>query len=189
MEELVLMAAAALGISPVTLIMMIPLIVGLSNVITRLIPDDATGILKVVRILTKIIGIYAANRVTSGISVNDVAKTFADGVKGADSAKDRLADLGIKDVNSVLNGTEIVRNPFPTRDPVTGKFVRNVDGNVTHRVALVFFGIGALLMLSACATTKTWLANPCKYAVKAQRVIDVAQQVVNQCPTYWANPQ
>lgn len=179
MEDFVLAVAALLGISPVTLIVALPAIVAVANVVTRMIPDDATGVLKLVRLATKFIGLYAANRVTSGVTVNDVAKTFADGVQSAQQVKDKLDAMGIKDVNSVLN----------RRDPVTGQFMKNTDGNVQQKVALVFFGIGALLMLSACETTKTWLANPCKYADKAQRVIDVAQQVVNQCPTYWANPQ
>jgi hypothetical protein len=37
------------------------------------IPDDATGILGVVRKLAKILGLYVANRVTRGVDANEIA--------------------------------------------------------------------------------------------------------------------
>ena len=178
MEEIVLLIAAWLGISPVTLIVMLPASVAVANVVTRVIPDDATGVLRLVRLATKFIGLYAANRVTSGVTVNDVAKTFADGVRSAQAAKDKLDALGVKQANEVLNQRGL-------RD-ASGRFVSRTDGSVSHKVGLTLGLLGLIIFLAGCTTTKDWLANPCKYADKAQRVIDVAQQVVNQCPSHWA---
>lgn len=55
----------------------IALILGLSmvcNFLYRLIPDDSTGFLGIVKPILRVIGLYASNRISSGITVNDVVK-------------------------------------------------------------------------------------------------------------------
>lgn len=51
----------------------------LSQLVAKLIPDDATGILGLVRKIAKVLGAYASNRVKAGVSVNDLSKTILDG--------------------------------------------------------------------------------------------------------------
>lgn len=52
--------------------------VAVANVVGRVIPDDAKGILGVVRKVAKVVGLYASNRVKSGKSVNTVVREIVD---------------------------------------------------------------------------------------------------------------
>lgn len=61
------------GIKPATLVLYIFVIVKLADMGARLIPNDATGFLGVVRKLCAIIGGYVSSRVTGGTTVNEVA--------------------------------------------------------------------------------------------------------------------
>lgn len=76
MEQLILSAAAALGLGPDALLFLTLLVVLSARAIGNWIPDDATGLLGLLRKMAKLIGFYVGNRVTSGVSVNDVARTF-----------------------------------------------------------------------------------------------------------------
>jgi hypothetical protein len=66
--------AAHLGIAPSTLVFWIVVINVASRAISRRIPDDAVGFWGGVRQLTAILGAEVASRVTSGVTVKDVAK-------------------------------------------------------------------------------------------------------------------
>jgi hypothetical protein len=62
---------AVFGLQPSTLLLFI--MISAANVGARLIPNDATGALGVLRQICSIIGLYVSSRVSSGVSVNDVA--------------------------------------------------------------------------------------------------------------------
>lgn len=64
---------AVFGLQPSTLLLFIMIITSAANVGARLIPNDATGALGVLRQICSIIGLYVSSRVSSGVSVNDVA--------------------------------------------------------------------------------------------------------------------
>lgn len=66
--------AKLLGIPQGTLLLLIFVAVIVSRAITRAIPDDATGMLAVIRNLTAIIAVEVSPRITSGVTVKDVAK-------------------------------------------------------------------------------------------------------------------
>jgi hypothetical protein len=65
---------ALFGIQPSTLLLFIMIIGGAANAGARLIPQDAVGFLGSVRKVCAVIGIYIPSRVTSGVSVTDVAQ-------------------------------------------------------------------------------------------------------------------
>lgn len=69
--------AGALGVDPPTFLLILGVVVAVSNLIGRVIPDDATGVLGLVRKVAKVLGLYLSNRVTGGVSVNDTARTVA----------------------------------------------------------------------------------------------------------------
>ena len=56
---------------------LLPVVVLVSQLIGKAIPDDATGFLGLVRKLAKILGLYVNNRITKDVTVVDPAKSFA----------------------------------------------------------------------------------------------------------------
>jgi hypothetical protein len=98
MDSVVNYVAGALGISPVTLVLLLGTVVAVCNLVGKLIPDDATGTLGLVRKVCKVLGLYISSRITSGVTVNDTARVVA-GV----SPKSSLGSSG-----SVLRSPELV---------------------------------------------------------------------------------
>ena len=80
-EDLIPNLAGLLGIEPATALLIVGILVSLCNLAGRLIPDEATGWLGTVRKVCKFVGLYASNRVTKGVSVNDVAAEVARNLK------------------------------------------------------------------------------------------------------------
>ena len=60
--------ASSFGVSPATIAMAIPLIILISNAITRAIPDTATGALGVLRTVTKFIGLHVKDNAGPAVS-------------------------------------------------------------------------------------------------------------------------
>jgi hypothetical protein len=96
------MIASVTGLSPATLLLIVGVVISVSNVVTKLIPDDATGGMAILRKITALAGLYVASRVTSGVTANDIARgvllqTSVDPVKKAEfieaSAEDALAQI------------------------------------------------------------------------------------------------
>ncbi len=69
--------AKLIGVQPSTLVLLIMIVTTAANVGARLIPNDATGTLGVVRKVCALIGVYVSSRVTSGLTVNDVTAAAA----------------------------------------------------------------------------------------------------------------
>lgn len=63
-----------LGFDGVGIIALYAFLALTSRVVARVIPDDKTGFLGLVRKVTRVIGIDVSNRITSGVSINDVSK-------------------------------------------------------------------------------------------------------------------
>lgn len=112
-EQYIPHLAQWLGIEPATALLFVGIIVMVANLTGRLIPDDATGILGVVRKLCKIIGLYASNRIASGLTVNEVARTTVPIIEQVGDQLDK--------VESVVNVVKAFPG-LPDRDPTTGKF-------------------------------------------------------------------
>lgn len=77
MDSIVNSVAGMLGISPVTLILLLGVVVAVCNLVGKLIPDDATGTLGLIRKVCKVLGLYVSTHITSGVTVNDTARVVA----------------------------------------------------------------------------------------------------------------
>lgn len=62
------------GLHGTSLIATLVLLSMVSQLIARLIPEDSTGWKRVARQIAKVIGLYASNRITAGITATDVVK-------------------------------------------------------------------------------------------------------------------
>lgn len=80
-EAMIPNVAAMLGIDPATALLILGVVVSVCNLLGRLIPDEATGWLGLVRKVCKFVGLYASNRVTKDATVNDVAAQVARSLK------------------------------------------------------------------------------------------------------------
>lgn len=77
MEQILQMIASQLGVDPATLPLLIGLIVLISNMISKLIPESTTGVLGVVRKIASILGVALSNRITPNLSSKDISKALA----------------------------------------------------------------------------------------------------------------
>jgi hypothetical protein len=73
-SDFIPMIAAHLNLAPATLVFLIFCINQFAKIGGRLIPNDATGVWAIARKLCGIIGADPSSRVTSGVSVQDVAQ-------------------------------------------------------------------------------------------------------------------
>src|SRR5690606_674889 len=110
-EDYIPNLAAWLGVDPSTALLLVGLIIAIANLGGRLIPDDKTGFVGFVRDACKLIGLYASNRIASGLTVNKIAETTAPIVQELDERIEQ-ADTAVKKAFPGL----------PDRDPNTGKF-------------------------------------------------------------------
>lgn len=150
-EHLIPNLAAFFNVDPATILLIVTIFVALCNLAGRIIPDDATGVLGTVRKVCKLIGLYASNRVTKGVSVNSVANVLLDS---------KVTERG--------EGGKFVAT----------KTVEEAASNLkSHWLA----GIGALaiamLMLGGCTTAQMSRVNSiansvCQSAPAAQAVLD-----------------
>lgn len=109
--------AAMLGVEPATVLLFVGLTVALANLAGRLIPDDATGWLAGVRKVCKFIGLYASNRIASGLTVNEIAKTTLPIIEEIGETQEQM-ESKLGDVVKAFPGF----TGGPDRDPATGKF-------------------------------------------------------------------
>lgn len=77
MDQILNGIASELGLSATTVVLLMFIVSKGADLVGRLIPDDATGWKGFVRKAAKVVGVYVGNRVTQGVSTNDVAKTLA----------------------------------------------------------------------------------------------------------------
>lgn len=117
--------AQMLGIEPATALLLVGLIVMLSNLFGRLIPDDKTGVLGGLRKVFKFVGFYASNRIASGLTVNEIAKTTVPIIEHVGDVQEQMESklAGFGEVVQAFPGV----GKGPARDPVTGKFLKKED--------------------------------------------------------------
>lgn len=80
MEQLILLIPKYLGIDPEAFTLWLLLIVTVANVLSKAIPESATGFLGGVRKVSSIIGIEMSNRITPNVSSKDIGKAIAAGI-------------------------------------------------------------------------------------------------------------
>lgn len=94
LEQLIPPIAQWLGIEPATLLLLLGMLVSAANITSRLIPDDTPGWLGIVRKVAKVIGLYVSPRITSGVSLADVAKASV-GVPAKPAVVESMQDAGV----------------------------------------------------------------------------------------------
>lgn len=102
-----------LGMQESDLVLMIGLLVAVSNIISRLIPDDSTGWLGHVRKVTKYIGLHVQNRVTKGVKTSDVVKAVV-GAPVEGQMEARIRELAAEPEALIPEVVEspVVKSPF-----------------------------------------------------------------------------
>lgn len=117
-EKYIPHVAQWLGVEPSTVLLIIGVTVALSNLAGRLIPDDKVGVLGVIRTVAKFVGLYASNRISSGLTVNAVARSTAPVVETINEQLEQVEErLDSLKVTKAFPG-------LPERDPATGKFLK-----------------------------------------------------------------
>lgn len=90
MEWILDFLARAIGVEPATVVLFMGLLYAATQFVVKIIPDDSTGWRAVVRKIAAVVAVYTPNRVTSGVTISDVARgAIAQGVKpvGKDDMK------------------------------------------------------------------------------------------------------
>jgi hypothetical protein len=87
-----------LGIEGSSVLLTLIFVSMISNFLYRLIPDDAVGWKGAIKPILKVVGMYASNRITAGISVNDVARDVQQRVDDrieevVDNVEDTVRDI------------------------------------------------------------------------------------------------
>jgi hypothetical protein len=70
--------ANLLGVQPSTMLLLLFLLTTAANVVSRLIPDTATGGLLLLKQICSIVGAHVSNRIAPGVTQADVAKAALD---------------------------------------------------------------------------------------------------------------
>lgn len=124
-EAYIPQVAQMLGIEPATALLLVGIIIAVSNLAGRLIPDDKTGVLGMIRTICKFIGLYASNRVASGLTVNEIAKTTVPIIEHVGDVQEQMESklAGFGEVVQAFPGV----GKGPARDPVTGKFLKKEE--------------------------------------------------------------
>lgn len=90
MEQILLILPSLLGLDPGTFALLVGIIVLVSNVTSKVIPESATGTLGVLRKVAAVLGAAASNRITPNVSSKDISKAIAAGIP--DSTVRQAAD-------------------------------------------------------------------------------------------------
>lgn len=107
-DQLIPDVAGYLHMQPSSVLFFLGVIITGANALGRLIPNDATGFRGYVRAVCRFIGIVVANRVTSGVTMNDVAmkiigNSLPESVNTAITNAASAPGALIPDVNAVAN--------------------------------------------------------------------------------------
>lgn len=134
-EDLIPPVAQALGIDPATALLIFGVLVAGANLVARIIPDDKTGPLGIIRKISKVIGLYASNKVTSGVTVNQVARTALPQLEHIEERLDHAMEImppaiTVEEIAEALKPSKAFPNfQPPERDPLTGKFKKKESPN------------------------------------------------------------
>lgn len=106
--------ANGVGVSPSSFLAYLGVIILVARLVSRLIPDDATGPLSIVRKVAAFISVDVSNRLTKGVSQTDVTKKLV-GLAVEKKVEDVITDAASKAealIPEVVQDSSIVP-PFP----------------------------------------------------------------------------
>lgn len=114
--DLIPWLATHLGITPSSLVFYIGLVVMLSKLAARLIPDDSTGWLGIAHKIAKFIAVDVSNRITAGVSQVDLAKAALESTvrQEVEEVIPRVAEQILPEPIEDL-GTEALRRAFESQ--------------------------------------------------------------------------
>lgn len=125
MEDLANAIYNLLGLKGTSLLTFLIVLSMVCQLVTRLIPDDATGWKKYVRMVTAAVGLYASSRVTSGITVADAAREI---VKAPlDEVTDTAQEVAERVDERIEDVTDEIREVVPAFPGLKRR--RDEDGN------------------------------------------------------------
>lgn len=175
--------AMLLGVSPVRVAMYLPLIILVSNWLSRLIPDTATGWKGVARSILKVVGLYASSRVAPGLTVSDISKMVIqpplDGKmigKITEHAIDQTMAEAVPDQPVIRN------NPFKRRPD--GRAIPTEDGFVRKDLLAILMICMIVPFLAGCTTfaARPTISYVCKNRETIRAYVDALADKLNICP-------
>jgi hypothetical protein len=159
MDYFINQIAAWAGINPMLIPFILAFVVAAANLIGRLIPDDATGFLGVIRKIAKVVGLYLSNRISSGVSVNAVTRASAE----------------------TLDLVDQIPEPAPLLPPVTqaerdarGRFVGAKVNS--HWIGSLLIGLLLASMLAGCVTDSQISTSVCSHRIAVRFAANQAMQ-------------
>jgi hypothetical protein len=166
--------AGQFGVQPTTLFIILSIIVTGSNMLSRIIPDDAVGFLATVRKVATVIGLYVPNRVSAGVTVMDAAKIVVSGM-----AKDPVMNQIAEEAEAATARSFFPPQQVePEQDGSSGETLRS-----HWMIAVVIF---VAVMLSGCMTIPSTAAGAtqavCAHREAIIKTAEAAIRVVQACP-------
>ncbi len=119
--------AAFLGVDPATALFFVTVLVVTANLVSKFIPDDKTGVLGLIRKITTFIGIAASNRISAGLTVNEIAKTTVPIIEQIGEVQEQMESKLENAAAEVVEAFPGVGGGTQKRDPSTGKFRKGHD--------------------------------------------------------------
>lgn len=141
------------GLSSAHVLVLLVVLSLVCNVLGRLIPDDATGFLGVLRRIAKVLGLYVSNRIgADGVSVNSVTKAVVES-----ALPDRVAEIE----------SRAILKPFPDANVVlTGRDSKGQFAKLESPWFVTAFVILLMLpLLGGCATASLTQVRPALQAL------------------------
>lgn len=118
--DIITLLSHMLGINTGALVGYLALLVTIANLLGRTIPDSATGWLGTVRKVAKVIGFYVGNRITPGVSANEIAAGVVGlhGIGVIQAAATTVAPDGSSPADGTLVPNQYRTDPGKTADSV-----------------------------------------------------------------------
>lgn len=151
LNEIAAMFSNLFGVEVAHVITLLLLFSLVARIAGKLIPDDATGVLGVIRMIATVVGLGFSNRISSGVSESDVVKVVAE-------SKDRVRGEDGKFTDATVKEVAKLKSP-----------------------AMVgIMALAAALLLGACTPTQRYIgteitAQLCNNLPLAQRLLDQAK--------------
>lgn len=190
-EDLIPPLAQWLGIDPASALFYLGVVIAIARLLSRKIPDDAVGFWGIVRDIASFISIDISNKLTPGITVNDVTKRVI-GLDTYEEVKDKIVEKAQEGLITEVTDELLPPSKNPFKRGPDGRFLgirkkadepAKPDSEDSEQLSSpVWVGVLALVvtlvMLSGCATmTPSAVA---RYACEhREQVRDLVERV---CP-------
>lgn len=116
MEQILQAIPNLLGLDPASFTLLLIVVATVANIVSKLIPESATGALGVVRKICAFLGVALANRITPHVTSKDISKAVAAGipdeaVKEAAAALPKAVETGLGSAAFAESVVSVGQNP------------------------------------------------------------------------------